>query len=220
MQLLFLGAPGAGKGTQCKMLAREKGLRHLSSGDLLREAVKEGTAAGKLAKGYMDKGNLVPDEVLIAMFEEALSKEEMAAGFILDGFPRNLEQAKSLDSLLAKLNINLTSVINLETGNEILEERITGRRVCPNKECNSVFHTKFAPPKAEGICDNCQTELVHRSDDKADVVQKRLSVYAEQTQPLINYYDKKGLLVTVDGEAEPKFVFEKMMNLLNSSCVK
>ena len=220
MQLLFLGAPGAGKGTQCKMLAKEKGLCHLSSGDLLREAVKQGTEAGIKAKGYMDQGNLVPDEVLIAMFEEKLSQPELKKGFILDGFPRNLDQAASLDELLEKLNSKLTSVINLETGNEILEERITGRRVCPNKECNSVFHTKFAPPQKEGVCDNCQTELVHRSDDKPEVVKKRLIVYAEQTEPLIKYYKDKGLVVTIDGEADPKEVFQSLLNTLNSTCVK
>lgn len=220
MKLLFLGAPGAGKGTQCKMLAKEKNLVHLSSGDLLREAVKQGTEAGIQAKGFMDKGNLVPDEVLIAMFEEKLSRPELKNGFILDGFPRNLEQAKSLDSLLTRLDMGLTSVINLETSDEILEERITGRRVCPNKECNFVFHVKFAPPQKEGICDNCQTELVHRTDDKADVVKKRLNVYTEQTQPLIDFYRQKGLLVTVDGEAEPKHVFQNLLEKLNSPCVK
>src|SRR5690606_5081462 len=143
---------------------------------------------------YMDQGNLVPDEVLIDMFEEKLSKPELKKGFILDGFPRNLDQAASLDELLDKLDSGLTSVINLETSNEILEERITGRRVCPNKECNAVFHTKFAPPQKEGVCDSCQTELVHRSDDKPQVVKKRLSVYAEQTEPLIKYYKDKGLV--------------------------
>ena len=219
MQLLFLGAPGAGKGTQCKMLAKEKGLKHLSSGDLLREAVKQGTKAGLKAKEFMDKGNLVPDPVLIAMFEEVLSTDEMKNGFILDGFPRNLEQAKALDELLKKLNSKLTTVVNLETKDEILEERITGRRVCPNKECNSVFHIKFAPPKVENVCDNCNGELVHRSDDKSDVVQKRLSVYAEQTEPLIDYYKTSGLLVTIDGESEPKKVFENMLNKLNSICL-
>ncbi|HMP51944.1 MAG TPA: adenylate kinase [Candidatus Melainabacteria bacterium] len=220
MQLLFLGAPGAGKGTQCKMLAKEKGLCHLSSGDLLREAVKQGTEDGVKAKSYMDQGNLVPDEVLIDMFEEKLSKPELKKGFILDGFPRNLDQAASLDALLDKLDSGLTSVINLETSNEILEERITGRRDCPNKECNAVFHTKFAPPQKEGVCDNCQTELVHRSDDKPEVVKKRLSVYAEQTEPLIKYYKDKGLVVTLDGEAEPKEVFQSLLNTLNSTCVK
>lgn len=218
MKLLFLGAPGAGKGTQCKMLSKEKALLHLSSGDLLREAVKQGTEAGIKAKAFMDKGNLVPDEVLIAMFEDKLSKPELKNGFILDGFPRNLEQAKSLDELFTKLNSGLTSVINLETTDEILEERITGRRVCP--DCGSVFHMKFAPPSKTGICDSCGGTLVHRTDDKADVVKKRLSVYAEQTQPLIEYYKNKGLLVTVDGKAEPKEVFKNLLDKLNSPCVK
>lgn len=218
MQLLFLGAPGAGKGTQCKMLAEKKGLTHLSSGDLLREAVKQQTKAGLRAKEYMDGGNLVPDEVLIEMFGEVLSKPDMKQGFILDGFPRNLAQAKSLDELLSKLNLTLSQVINLETTDEILEERITGRRVCPNKECNSVFHIKFKPPKTEGICDNCKTELSHRTDDKPDVVKKRLEVYREQTEPLINYYGKKGLLKSVPGEAAPEAVFDELLKSLNSTC--
>lgn len=218
MQLLFLGAPGAGKGTQCKMLSEKLSLKHLSSGDLLREAVKQGTEAGIKAKSFMDKGNLVPDEVLIAMFEEVLSG--LNNGFILDGFPRNPAQAKALDDLLERLDTRLEKVINLKTSDELLEERITGRRVCPNKECNAVFHVKFQPPKKEGICDQCGTELNHRSDDKPDVVKQRLSVYREQTAPLIEYYDGKGLLVTVDGQGAPEEVFNRLLEVLKVACQK
>lgn len=218
MQLLFLGAPGAGKGTQCKMLGEKLALKHLSSGDLLREAVKQGTEAGIKAKSFMDRGNLVPDEVLIAMFEEVLSG--LKNGFILDGFPRNPAQAKALDDLLEKLDTRLEKVINLKTSDELLEERITGRRVCPNKECNAVFHVKFQPSKREGICDQCGTELNHRSDDKPEVVKQRLSVYREQTAPLIEYYDGKGLLITVDGEGAPEEVFNKLLEVLKVACQK
>ncbi|MBX3074229.1 adenylate kinase [Candidatus Obscuribacterales bacterium] len=214
MQILFLGAPGAGKGTQCKRLAEKLALPHLSSGDMLREAVRQGTKAGVEAKSFMDKGMLVPDDVLIKMFKEFLSKPEMDKGFILDGFPRNLAQAESLSTLLTELSKALTVVINLQTSDDLLVERITGRRVCPNKECNAVYHVKFAPPAKEGVCDKCQTELSHRSDDKPEVVKQRLATYAEQTEPLIKYYGDQGLVKTVDGEGEPEAVFESLIKAL------
>ncbi len=214
MRILFLGAPGAGKGTQCKKLAAKLGLAHLSSGDLLREAVRNSTEAGVEAKKYMDKGNLVPDPVLIAMFREALSQPELKKGFILDGFPRNLPQAEALDTLFEELGASLNFVINLQTSDELLEERITGRRTCPNKDCNAVYHVKFAPPKKDEVCDLCQTALSHRSDDKPEVVKQRLATYREQTEPLIAYYSKKGLVSTVDGEGEPEQVFESLLKTL------
>lgn len=216
MQILFLGAPGAGKGTQCKLLSEKFGLKHLSSGDLLREAVKQKTDAGLAAKSFMDKGHLVPDEVLIAMFEEVL--EGLNHGFILDGFPRNTAQAKALDELLGKLQTKLQTVVNLKTSDELLEKRITGRRVCPNKECNAVYHIEFHPPKDEGICHQCQSPLNHRSDDKPDVVKQRLSIYREQTEPLIEYYNQKGLLVTVNGEGSPEMVFQQLLKVLKVTC--
>lgn len=214
MQILFLGAPGAGKGTQCKKLVEKKGIAHLSSGDLLREAVSKGTPAGVEAKSYMDKGVLVPDNVLIAMFREFLSKPEMKKGFLLDGFPRNAAQAEALDNLLKELGTALNTVINLQTSDTLLEERITGRRTCPNKACNAVYHVKFAAPQKEGLCDKCETELVHRSDDLPEVVKNRLQVYAEQTEPLIKYYESKGIVKTVDGEGEPKQVFDRVLEAL------
>jgi len=214
MQILFLGAPGAGKGTQCKKLVEKKGIAHLSSGDLLREAVSKGTPAGVEAKSYMDKGVLVPDNVLIAMFREFLSKPEMKKGFLLDGFPRNSAQAEALDNLLKELGTALGTVINLHTSDTLLEERITGRRTCPNKACNAVYHVKFAPPEKEGVCDKCHTELVHRSDDKPEVVKSRLQVYSEQTAPLIKYYEEKGIVKTVSGEGEPNEVFDRVLEAL------
>lgn len=214
MRILFLGAPGAGKGTQCKKLSQKCSLHHLSSGDILRDAVKNGTKAGLAAKEYMDAGKLVPDNVLIDLFREKLSSKECTGGFILDGFPRNLAQAKALDELLVEIKANLDVVVDLKTSDNLLEERITGRRVCPNKACNSVFHVKFSPPKKEGICDQCGGELSHRSDDKPELVKQRLSVYHELTAPLIDFYKGKNLLVTVDGEGEQDAIFASLLKAI------
>jgi adenylate kinase len=211
MRILFLGAPGAGKGTQCKKLSSKFNILHLSSGDLLREAVKNGTAAGLAAKDFMDKGQLVPDNVLIDLFEEKLSSSACAGGFILDGFPRNAAQAASLDQLLIKISANLDAVIDLETADGLLEERITGRRICPNKVCNAVFHLKFSPSKKGAQCDQCETELVQRSDDKPELVKERLAVYHSLTAPLIDFYKMKGLLQTVSGEGEQDLIFNNIL---------
>ncbi len=219
MRILFLGAPGAGKGTQCKRLAAKLNLPHLSSGDLLREAVKQGTPAGVAAKGFMDKGQLVTDAILIDMFRERLSGPSCANGFILDGFPRNIAQAKALDLLLEELKAQLNCVINLEVDDSLLSDRITGRRTCGNKGCAQVFHVKFAPPKKEGICDDCGAELTQRSDDKEDLVAARLKTYREQTEPLIEYYGGKGNLQTVGGEGDPDEIFEAIMTTLNTNCL-
>lgn len=213
MQILFLGAPGAGKGTQCKRVAGQLKLPHLSSGDLLREAVKAGTAAGMQAKSYMDKGVLVPDHVLIAMFEEKLSQSECKDGFILDGFPRNVAQAEALDKLLAGLKKDLSVVIDLSVDFAKLKERITGRRLCANKSCNAPYHVKFAPPREENKCDLCGTELFQRSDDKEELVDARLKTYNEQTAPLIDYYGNRQLLTSVDGNGEAEDIYGRLMEL-------
>lgn len=214
MRILFLGAPGAGKGTQCKRLAAKLSLPHLSSGDLLREAVKAGTPAGVSAKEFMDKGVLVPDEVLIKMFGEKLSSPACKGGYILDGFPRNLAQAKSLDELLASLNSNLSTVINLEVDDSLLTERICGRWTCSNKACAAVYHVKFAPPKAEGKCDVCESDLSQRADDKEELVKARLNTYREQTEPLIDYYTQKKVLVTIQGEGDQDDIFNNILQSL------
>jgi len=214
MQILFLGPPGAGKGTQCKRLAKHLDLLHLSSGDLLREAVKAGTPAGLSAKSYMDKGVLVPDDVLIAMFREKLYAPECEKGFILDGFPRNVAQARSLDALLEELNRNLTVVIDLQVDESLIVERITGRRVCTNKECNAPYHIKFAPPKNDDACDLCGSPLMTRSDDKEEVVAPRLKTYNDQTAPLIEYYDSRLLLRTIDGDGDPDEIFADILRTL------
>lgn len=211
MRILFLGAPGAGKGTQCKRLSAKLNLLHLSSGDLLREAVKAGSPAGLAAKDFMDKGQLVPDKVLIDMFRDKLSSDACKDGFLLDGFPRNLAQAESLDELLVDLKSELTTVINLTIDDSLLTERITGRRTCSNKACAAVFHIKFSPAKVEGKCDVCGSELTQRSDDKEELVKSRLNTYREQTEPLINYYGKKNLIKTVDGEGDQEKIFQNIL---------
>lgn len=214
MRILFLGAPGAGKGTQCKRLASKLNLPHLSSGDLLREAVKAGTPAGVAAKEFMDKGVLVPDEVLIKMFGEKLSSPECKGGYILDGFPRNIAQAKSLDQLLSSLNSNLSTVINLEVDDSLLTERICGRWTCSNKSCAAVYHVKFAPPKEEGKCDVCGSDLSQRADDKEELVKARLQTYREQTEPLIAFYTEKKILKTIQGEGDQETIFNNILQSL------
>jgi adenylate kinase len=216
MRILFLGAPGAGKGTQCKKLSKKFDLTHLSSGDMLREAVKNGTKAGVAAKEFMDKGQLVTDSVLIDLFREKLAQPECKNGFILDGFPRNLAQAKSLDELLAEIKADLDLVIDLDTPDALLEERICGRWTCPNKTCGEVYHVKYNPPKKEGICDACGTALTQRSDDKAELVKQRLSVYHELTKPLIDYYKAKNLLHKVDGDGEQEAIFAAILKTLDT----
>lgn len=214
MQILFLGAPGAGKGTQCARLAKHLNLIHLSSGDLLRQAVKAGTPTGLAAKSYMDKGQLVPDEVLIAMFRDKLTQSECDRGFILDGFPRTVVQAEALDKLLEELNKNLTVVVNVQVNPNLLLERITGRRTCSNKDCGATYHVKFVPPKKDNVCDLCSSDLIQRSDDKEDVVAQRLSVYEKQTAPLINYYDKSLCLRTIDGDGEVEEIFADILKTI------
>lgn len=218
MQILFLGAPGAGKGTQCKRISKQLNVPHLSSGDLLREAVKAGTAAGVKAKSYMDQGVLVPDDVLIAMFRDKLSSEQCRSGFILDGFPRNLAQAQSLDGMLKEIRKALNVVIDIKVDDSLITERITGRRTCSNKECGAVYHLKFAPPskKPDGslVCSVCDQPVTTRSDDKEELVAARLKTYHELTQPLIDYYGDRALLKTVDGTGEPDAIFNEILKLL------
>lgn len=214
MQILFLGAPGAGKGTQCARLAKHLNLIHLSSGDLLRQAVKAGTPTGLAAKSFMDKGQLVPDEVLIAMFRDKLTEPECANGFILDGFPRTVVQAEALDALLGELNKNLTIVVNVQVDPKLLLERITGRRTCSNKDCGATYHVKFVPPKKENVCDLCGQALTQRSDDNEAVVAQRLAVYDKQTSPLINYYDKSLVLRTIDGDGEVEEIFADILKTI------
>ena len=195
MKLILLGAPGAGKGTQAKWISKEYGLPHISTGDILRQNVKEGTELGKEAKKYMDAGKLVPDELIIGMVKDRLAQDDCRNGFILDGFPRTIKQAEELEKIT-----DIDAVLNIYVPFEKLIERITGRRSCP--KCGAVYHIKYNPPKKEGICDVCGTPLIQRDDDKEETVKKRLETYEEQTAPLIDYYKKKGKLLTVEGQEE------------------
>ncbi len=204
MKVIFLGSPGAGKGTQAAVLRERYGLAHISTGDILRENVRNGTTLGKTAREYMDSGRLVPDEVIIAMMEERLQKPDCQKGFILDGFPRTVPQAEALDALLDRMGIPLDGVILFEVPGDLVLDRLTGRRVCG--KCGEIYNVHFKKTKVPGVCDLCGGELVQRDDDREEVVIKRLEVYEEQTAPLIRYYEDKGQLVRVDAGQEGELV--------------
>ncbi len=212
MKIIMLGAPGAGKGTQAQMIAREKGIPHISTGDIFRANIKEGTDLGKEAKTYMDQGKLVPDELTVRILLDRVSKDDCKNGYVLDGFPRTIPQANVLDEELKKLNDHVDFAINVDVPDENIVNRMSGRRACP--KCGATYHIKHVPPKKEGICDKCGESLVLRDDDKPETVKKRLSVYHEQTQPLIEYYTDKGILKTVDGTVDPEDVFAAINGIL------
>jgi adenylate kinase len=192
-----MGPPGAGKGTQAAELVKAFDIPHISTGDMFRAAIKDGTDMGKQAKSYIDKGQLVPDAVTIGIVRDRLAQADCKKGFILDGFPRTVEQADALTGILQELGLSLTRVLNINVPAADLIERAVGRRIC--KKCGATYHTKFNPPKAEGICDECGGELFQRADDNAETMQNRLSVYEASTKPLIDYYKKAGLYTEVDG---------------------
>lgn len=198
MRVAFLGPPGAGKGTQARELAREWGVAHLATGDMLREAVAAGTPLGLEAKRYMDQGALVPDDVIVGAMAERLGKPAAVAGFILDGFPRTIAQAEALERLLKDLGHRLDGVVFFEVSEPELLRRLTGRRVC--RQCGATFHVIAAPPRQAGVCDRCGGSLYQREDDSEATVRNRLEVYARQTAPLLEYYRQRGLLATVPGE--------------------
>ena len=210
MKLVILGPPGAGKGTQAEYIVERYNIPHISTGDIFRENIKNNTELGKEAKSYMDKGLLVPDDLVIALVEDRLNKADAKEGFLLDGFPRTVAQAVSLDSILDKNNDKLTKVINISVDPEILIERAVGRRVC--KTCGMTYHVKFNPPKEEGICDKDGTKLIQRDDDTEETVKTRISVYFDQTTPLIDYYRAQNLLVDIDGAKDIDKVFEDIVN--------
>mgnify|MGYP001431501368 FL=1 len=197
MYIVLLGPPGAGKGTQAQIIAREFGLTHVSSGDLFRENLKNQTELGKLAQGYMNRGELVPDDVTIAMVKERISRSDCANGALLDGFPRTPAQADALAGMLAELGGKVHCVPYISVPAEVLIERLGGRWTCP--QCGRVYHEKYNPPRTTGVCDDDGATLIQRDDDKAETVERRIRVYMEQTMPLIEYYRRQGLLVEVDG---------------------
>ena len=200
MRLVLLGAPGAGKGTQAVRLAKQLGLVHLSSGDILRAERAEGTELGKTARRYMDAGELVPDDVIVAMMAEHMAKAESAAGFLLDGFPRTRAQAEALEQRLCGQDSGLDAVLELKASDELVAGRLSGRRVCP--ACGRVYHLRNSPPREAGRCDQDGRELVQRPDDRLEVIGQRLKTYHEQTEPISAYYRERGLLKEVDGDGE------------------
>jgi len=207
----MLGAPGAGKGTQAKMMEKEYSVPQISTGDIFRAAIKNGTELGKLAKTYMDKGELVPDEIVIGIVEQRLKEEDCKKGFILDGFPRTVAQAEGLDVALKKMNMQIDYVINVEVKDEIVIERISSRRTCKN--CGAIFSV-ITDKISENKCLKCGGQLYQRDDDKEETVKNRLAVYYKQTQPLIDYYNNKGLLKNVDGLQEVNKVFEDIKKII------
>lgn len=209
MRLVLLGAPGAGKGTQAKKLIEKYGIPQISTGDILRASVAEGTPLGKEAKSYMDKGELVPDSVVLGLVEERLQKDDCKKGYILDGFPRNTAQAEALDGMLEKLGLPLTAAISVDVPKEDLMKRLTGRRTC--KGCGQMYNVYFSPSAKEGVCDKCGGELFQRDDDKEETIKKRLEVYDAQTAPLIDYYGKKGILKAIEGTGSIDDIFQKMV---------
>ena len=215
MDLILFGPPGAGKGTQAKRLVAQYGIAHLSTGDLLREAVRQGTEMGKKVKPLMDAGKLVPDELVIGIVEDRLRAADAQKGFILDGFPRTIPQAQALQSALDRAGRKLTAVIALEVPEAELVERISGRRSCP--QCGAAYHVVNQPPKRAGFCDRDDTGLVQREDDKEDRVKARLRVYAEQTAPLKDWYQKQGLLRTVNGVGSPDGIQAQIRSALGST---
>jgi adenylate kinase len=212
MRIVLLGAPGAGKGTQAKKLIEKYGMPQISTGDLLRAAVAAGTPLGKEAKSYMDKGELVPDSVVLGMVEERLKQDDCKKGYILDGFPRNTAQAEALDKMLSNLNMSLTAALSVDVPFEDLMKRLTGRRTC--KSCGQMYNIYFKAPAKEGICDKCSGELFQRDDDKEATIKKRLEVYSLQTEPLIGYYKNKGILKSVTGTGSIDEIFRKVTETL------
>ena len=212
MKIVMLGAPGAGKGTQAKMIAEKYSIPHISTGDIFRANIKEGTPLGLEAKPYMDQGKLVPDELTVKILLDRVSKDDCKNGYVLDGFPRTIPQANVLKEALDAQNDKIDYAINVDVPDENIVRRMSGRRACVT--CGATYHIEHVPPKTEGICDKCGSALILRDDDKPDTVLNRLKVYHDQTQPLIDFYNNEGILKEVDGTIDVKDVFENIVKIL------
>ena len=212
MRMVLLGGPGAGKGTQAQKLAEEYKIVHIATGSILRQAIKDGTEMGIKAKSYMDKGQLVPDEVVVGIIKDRLAMDDVKSGFVLDGFPRTVPQAEALDKIVKEINMPLEAVVNIETTSDVVVERLSGRRTC--KECQTVYHIVYSAPKVEGKCDRCGGELYHRDDDKEETIRKRLEVYKKQTFPLLEYYKTSGKVMEVSGDVSIDEVFDSIVQAL------
>jgi len=212
MNIVLLGPPGSGKGTQAKMIADKYKVKHISTGDILRENVRNGTPLGKEAKKYMDAGRLVPDTVLIDIIKDRLAKPDVKNGWMLDGYPRTIPQAEAMEKIMPTLGQKLNVVLNIDVPDNELVDRLSGRRMC---KCGASYHIKFNPPKEAGKCDLCHGELYHRDDDKAEAIMKRLETYHNQTQPLIDYYSKKGVIANIKGSGDIQQIFAEISKVLD-----
>ena len=212
MKIIMLGAPGAGKGTQAKKIAAKYSIPHISTGDIFRANIKNGTELGNKAKTYMDQGLLVPDDLVVDLVVDRVKQDDCANGYVLDGFPRTIPQAEALDKALAAIGEKMDYAIDVDVPDDNIVHRMSGRRACVG--CGATYHLEYAPTKTEGICDACGKDLILRDDDKPETVKKRLGVYHEQTQPLIDYYTNAGILKTVDGTIDINDVFQAIVDIL------
>lgn len=215
MKIVFMGPPGAGKGTQAEKIIENYQIPHISTGDMFRKAIKDQTELGMEAKRYMDQGALVPDHVTIGIVKDRLSESDCKSGFLLDGFPRTVDQAKALDEILTSLDSKIDYVINIDVDLDILKERLTGRRIC--RSCGATYHMIFNPPKNADVCDKCGGELYQRKDDNEETVGNRLDVYVSQTKPLLDYYSLAGNLVNINGQQSIDLVFEEIREVLGGN---
>ena len=215
MKIVFMGPPGAGKGTQAEKIIENYQIPHISTGDMFRKAIKDQTELGMEAKRYMDQGALVPDHVTIGIVKDRLSESDCKSGFLLDGFPRTVDQAKALDEILTSLDSKIDYVINIDVDLDILKERLTGRRIC--RSCGATYHMIFNPPAVAGVCDKCGGELYQRKDDNEETVGNRLDVYVSQTKPLLDYYSLAGNLVNINGQQSIDLVFAEIQDVLGGN---
>ena len=214
MRIILLGPPGAGKGTQAAGIVEKYNIPHISTGDIFRKNIKEGTELGKKAKGYIDQGLLVPDELTVGLVTDRIAQSDCEKGFMLDGFPRNVAQAQHLDEYLKEVGISLDKVVNIEVDKDILVGRAVGRRIC--KSCGATYHVEFNPPKVDGVCDVCGGELYQRADDNEETVSKRIQVYLDETKPLVNYYSEEGIIANINGQQSIDEVFGDIVAALGS----